>query len=429
MHLESILSLVVLFVTIYFVIQYDKQHKDKWIPAAVGSLLLVLINFLIGGQDDLLFWLNVLTKASLPAGFVLFACLLGEYMQQGKGFEMFRKLSKSLMWMTVIAFVLSFFVDNTAATAIILNISSVAGGKAAYGTLVAFAALAGGISSVIGDVTSNMLWVTGRVTPQGLIQLLPASIVAAATYYLMVKKDIELSFDEPDDLMLSNNSSIMNYLVLVLGLLLFLLAPAVEVWNHHHITHGSMGQVIMIPFTSIPMPPTLTVGVAAVVGYLLFSALKRKWFYVRPYHPDKPTEAERWHEWNAIWKTALYIFAILVGIESMEHTFHVIGESVKQYNIWGIGYIFGVGSGWVDNIPLMGVLIQVFEFAVDASQWLVIAYLLGIGGVGTPIGSTSSLLAAEQLDISFSSWMQYFWKMWIAVTVGAAFFGIQMLLF
>jgi hypothetical protein len=84
-------------------------------------------------------------------------------------------------------------------------------------------ALLGGLFSPIGDVTSTMTWIGGKMSASGLLSMGLACIIGAI-YFIWVMGEMGLSFNAPQA---SNTRN--SWGKLVIGLLLFAAIPALKV--------------------------------------------------------------------------------------------------------------------------------------------------------------------------------------------------------
>ncbi len=391
MHSVNYLQILILVIGMFFVIRWDIIGKNKVIPAAIMAGIMSLLMFIVEGVGSFGHALHGAWQAPV---FIMGATFLANWMQQSGAFVPLQRMVQGVWALGAFTAISSMLVDNTAATAMGINMVKIKRGVAAFATLVAMWALVGGAVSVIGDVTTTMAWIEGLITVTGALKLLPAAFVTFLLYTYMVKDEIEIEFEGPD-MLHKRNSLKNNWISLVTGMSLFLLVPIAKVMWH--------------------VPPGLMIVVSALIGFVLlnkFDAEKLEFL------PEK-------EELGSILRTALFILFVLWTVELMKVPFQIAGEAAKSLPLEAILGLSGVISAMVDNIPWLAALMKTLQYGVDSFSWLSIIFVLGIAGGWSNIGSTSSILAAESLKVTFGDYVKYAPKMALATLAGWAVFWLQ----
>jgi Na+/H+ antiporter NhaD/arsenite permease-like protein len=256
-----------------------------------------------------------------------------------------------------------------------------------FAAMIVIAANAGGAWSVIGDVTTTMLWIGGQITPLPIIKgvflsslinlLLPLFVVT----YLLKGKVIASpsereSWERPVNLFEQN-------LIFYLGLGLLVAVPAFKTITH------------LPPFMGI----LFGLGILWVVGELIH----------RDKEPDEKKALTLAHALKQIDMASIVFFiGILLAVASLEHT-HVLellakwlDQSVGRQDV--IVVLLGLLSAIVDNVPLVAASMGMYslsQYPADSFLWEFIAYCAGTGGSILIIGSAAGVAAMGLEKIHF----------------------------
>ena len=196
------LSLVLIFIVGYTAISFEQLLKiDKLIPALFMMTLSWVLIALNAPNASLLTenLLHHFGKTSEILIFLMGAMAIVEIIDYFDGFKSVQSLIKVktayqlLLIISALAFVLSAIIDNLTATIVMISIlRKMVPDKDLRMWMAGFviiAANAGGAWSPIGDVTTTMLWIAGKVSALKLVQhiLLPA-LVSVLIPLLIAKK-------------------------------------------------------------------------------------------------------------------------------------------------------------------------------------------------------------------------------------------------
>ena len=375
------------FVLAYvLVILEERLHLRKSKPVLlIGCLLWVLIalyerstgeghageqvKHLIGEIGALFFFLlAAMTYINALQERLVFDSLRSWLVRRGFGF-------RSLFWITGgITFCLSPVADNLTSALLMATVANAVGGNNRKFIVPAFinivvAANAGGAWSPFGDITTLMVWTSGKVrTVEFLPLLLPSLVnwlVPAAIMFPFLPKDVP-----------SGNSDAVRMKqgarrIIILGLVT--IATAI---SFHQFLH---------------LPPFL--GMMTGLGLLMFMGfyLKRQ-DHQRQEEQRVPFDIFRKVE-RVEFDTLLFFFGIITAVGALQYAGYLALANEALYGRMGNTYAnitVGVLSAIVDNIPLMYAVIQM-DPAMDVNQWLLITLTAGTGGSLLSIGSAAGV--------------------------------------
>ena len=327
--------------------------------------------------------------------FLLGAMTIVELVDNHKGFKIItdrittNKRVKLLWILSIVAFFFSAVLDNLTAAivmgALLSKIMKEKNDLWFFGGMIIIAANAGGAWSPIGDVTTIMLWIKGKVTAVNIIQstIIPSIIcmVIPLLYASLKLKGNVLMNDnrtEDDDVTTSNERNFIFFL----GVLGLLFVPIFKL------------------ITDLPpyMGMLLSLGVIWIVTEIL--------------HRNKIYETrKKLTVIGAIKKIDIPTIFFFLGILLAVHGLQTIGtlDNVASYlkstfngDIFIINFIIGLLSAIVDNVPLVAGAIEMYpKEIVDSSFWEFLAYCAGTGGSVLIIGSAAGVAIMGILKIDF----------------------------
>ena len=327
--------------------------------------------------------------------FLLGAMTIVELVDNHKGFKIItdrittNKRVKLLWFLSIVAFFFSAVLDNLTAAivmgALLSKIMKEKNDLWFFGGMIIIAANAGGAWSPIGDVTTIMLWIKGKVTAVNIIQstIIPSIIcmVVPLLYASLKLKGNVLMNDikiEDDEVTSSNERNFIFFL----GVLGLLFVPIFKL------------------ITDLPpyMGMLLSLGVIWIVTEIL--------------HRNKIYETrKKLTVIGAIKKIDIPTIFFFLGILLAVHGLQTIGtlDNVASYlkstfngDIFIINFIIGLLSAVVDNVPLVAGAIEMYPKEItDSSFWEFLAYCAGTGGSVLIIGSAAGVAIMGILKIDF----------------------------
>lgn len=330
--------------------------------------------------------------------FLMGAMAIVEMIDYFEGFSVIKKMIKTksrikLLWIvTFLAFFLSSIIDNLTATIVLITILRkiilVREERLWYAGFIIIAANAGGAWTPIGDVTTTMLWMAGKVTTGKLMVLLfiPSLISVLIplfiAHFLPVFKGHVNDVDEEEE-EIKSSAKIM----LIVGLSMIVFVPIFKTITHLPPYIGMM----------------LSLAVCAIVSEMLS---KKKISFTSDgndgLHDHKgPTM----HALSRIEiPSVLFFLGILMTVAAMESLGMIFsfGEIVSQSIPQPVFVtLLGVSSSVIDNVPLVAASIGMFRDVADADVWHELAYAAGTGGSMLIIGSAAGVVAMGMEKISF----------------------------
>lgn len=409
------LAIVIIFIIGYTAISIEHTLRiDKLIPALLMmTITWALISFWSPDQhlltEQLLHHFGKTTEILI---FLMGAMAIVEMIDYFDGFKVVQALIRVktayqlLLVISVLAFVLSAIIDNLTTTIVLISIlrKMVADKELRMwmAGFVVIAANAGGAWSPIGDVTTTMLWIAGKVSSLRLMEHIFLPSVVNLAIPLLIAMRIKI-FQQ----VLSTSHTIEKSKVS--SLILF----------------GGLGLIIFVPIfkTITHLPPYMgmmfSLALFAVLGELLskrqlnLSSLNEHGGHVGP-----TLKALSKIEMPSI----LFFLGILMTVAGMEQLGMIekMGENVLAAGISKELYIsvLGLASAVIDNVPLVAASIGMFKDAMDADAWHFIAYTAGTGGSILIIGSAAGVVAMGMENIGFGWYLKRFSLIALAGYIG-----------
>ncbi|MDL2296668.1 sodium:proton antiporter NhaD [Bacteroidales bacterium OttesenSCG-928-B11] len=326
------------------------------------------------------------------------------------------------MWILVLlTFFMSAVLDNLTSTIVMITLlrKLMANRRERwlFASLIVLAANAGGAWSPIGDVTTIMLWVGGKVSAVNIIaKTFLASMVSIVVPLVILSFKLKGNFTRPRNLesagdteSTSPTSNRERMLILIAGVTALLCVPVFKTLTH--------------------LPPYL--GMLGGLGalWVLTELLKMR-------HPQR--DNNRYSITTILTKidtpSILFFLGILLAVAVLQVCGHLTLLSASLDGIalaepekyFAINYIIGVFSAIVDNVPLVAGAMGMYDFGMDHYFWEFLAYCAGTGGSMLIIGSAAGVAAMGLEKIDF---IWYFKKItllaFIGYTAGALTFVAQ----
>jgi Na+/H+ antiporter NhaD/arsenite permease-like protein len=336
--------------------------------------------------------------------FLMGAMAIVEMIDYFDGFKSVQALIKVktayqlLLVVSILAFVLSAIIDNLTATIVLISIlRKIVTDKELRMWMAGFviiAANAGGAWSPIGDVTTTMLWIAGKVSALKLIEHIFLPAVVTLLIPLLIAKKIKIFKQElPPTKNIKKNK--VSAFILISGLLLIIFVPIFKTITHLPPYMGMMFSLAMFAI----------IGEIASKRHLNLSALDEQ---DQSGHVGPTLKALSKIEMPSI----LFFLGILMTVAGMESLGMIeqLGENVLASGISKELYIsfLGVASAIIDNVPLVAASIGMFKDGMDADAWHFIAYTAGTGGSILIIGSAAGVVAMGMENIGFGWYLKRF---------------------
>jgi Na+/H+ antiporter NhaD/arsenite permease-like protein len=384
--------------TIYIVLSQDHYHVTSQLIEHVGDFSGILF-FLMGAM-------TIVELIDMHSGFDVITNRIGVASK------------RQLLWITgILAFFLSAVLDNLTTTIVMISLLMKFAldkeERLLFIGIVVIAANAGGAWSPIGDVTTTMLWIDGRITSASIIaKLLIPSLVCAAVPLTMATFMIRGKFDGK----VPNGSNQIDRktrrdrnIVLSFGVGALLFVPVFKTLTH--------------------LPPFM--------GMLL--ALGSLWVLTEILHAKKDDlEKRSFSAAKALTKidmpSVLFFLGILVSISALEAS-GILGSLSRWLdktigNVTIIDLSIGLLSAIVDNVPLVAGAMGIYslqQFPADHHFWTFLSYCAGTGGSALIIGSAAGVAAMGIANINFMWYLRRITPLAVAGYVaGAGMYLLQM---
>ncbi len=397
LKLDKLIPALMMMAVCWATIALNLDSFGQWLDPHSGNLMdITSINH--EGKIHLLegTLLHHFGKTAEILIFLMGAMAIVEMIDHFDGFSSIKKTirtnskRKLLFIVSFLAFFLSAIIDNLTTTIILITILrkiiADKNDRMWYAGLIIIAANAGGAWTPIGDVTTTMLWMAGKVTTVKLTEylILPSLLcvlvpVIIASFLPIFKGTMEI--DHSDD----SDQNKYGGLMLILGLLLIIAVPVFK-----SITH-------LPPYVGM----MLSLSIFATVSEILSN---RSISFTNP-------EADEHHKgptMKALSKieipSILFFLGILMTVASMESLGLIFnfGQQVSAAIPESVFVtLLGLASAVIDNVPLVAASIGMFREGVDAEVWHFIAYAAGTGGSILIIGSAAGVVAMGMEKISF----------------------------
>ena len=252
-----------------------------------------------------------------------------------------------------------------------------------FGGMVILAANSGGAWSPIGDVTTIMLWVAGKVsTGEVMMHALVPSLVS------MIVPLIIISFFEKGEIDPSQREQTtqerlvpnwQRYLIFTLGILALVFVPVFKITTH---LKPYMGIMLSLSVLWIVTEILHRTNDKDMVNYTISGVLTRI---------DLPT--------------ILFFLGILLAVAGLQsaghHSMLAAGlDSLLNSNYYLMDTIIGILSSIVDNVPLVAGVMGMYDFPIDHTLWVYLSYCAGTGGSLLIIGSAAgvAVMGMEKID-------------------------------
>ena len=331
--------------------------------------------------------------------FLLGAMTIVELVDANEGFSVITsRIDASnkvkLLWVTSwLAFIMSAVLDNLTSTIVMVSLLKkliADDSRKLFVGMVVVAANAGGAWTVIGDVTTTMLWISGKISVLAVMQtvLLP-SVVCLLLPLLWLSYTMDKTPVTPRDSVTAslhkNLKPWHQYLFLGLGLTLLLSVPVFKIVTH--------------------LPPYLGMMGALAIMWIVSDIVRRT------HNDDIRTSTNVIRVLQRVDTASLLFFlGILLAVGCLSST-----GQLQQFAEWtarnvesesAIAILTGLGSAVIDNVPLVAAGIKMFPNPIDDPFWQLLAYCAGCGGSCLIIGSAAGVAAMGLDNVSFGWYLK-----------------------
>lgn len=335
--------------------------------------------------------------------FLMGAMAIVEMIDHFDGFSAIKKMIKTnskimLLWIiSFLAFFLSSIIDNLTATIVLITIlrKIVPGNtdRMWFSGLIIIAANAGGAWTPIGDVTTTMLWMAGKVTTAKLCLLLGIPSLLNILVPLIIASFMPVFKGTVDKIEDTEKSNKYAGLMLLLGLGLVIFVPIFKTVTH--------------------LPPYIGMMLSLAIFAITAEIISNRQIKLT-YGGDEEAPDGHGPTLKALSKiempSVLFFLGILMTVAAME-TLGIIfsfGQNVSaSISENTFVTLLGIGSAVIDNVPLVAASIGMFTNTADSPVWHFIAYCAGTGGSMLIIGSAAGVVAMGMEKISFGWYLKH----------------------
>ena len=371
--------------------------------------------------DEIL--LHHLGKTAEILVFLLGAMTIVEIIDYFDGFATIKDYIKTrnkrkLLWIfSILAFILSAIIDNLTATIVLITIlQKVIKDRETrlwFAGLIIINANAGGAWSPIGDVTTTMLWIAGKVNAGSLVLrvLLPSIICMVVPTLIASKFKVfsgQVDVEENQNKVKSKYGSIMLYL--------------------------GLGAIVFVPFfkTITHLPPYVGMMLSLAVVATFAEIYSNTKFSISSVSDNEQHDTSHHSPVHAALTkielpSILFFLGILLSVaalESMGLLFNYaesLNAAIPQRDI--VVMLLGIGSAVIDNVPLVAASIGMFSESPDNPLWHFIAYSAGTGGSMLIIGSAAGVVAMGMEKIDFFWYLKKItWLAFVGFVAGGLVF-------
>ncbi|MCB0496467.1 MAG: sodium:proton antiporter NhaD [Cyclobacteriaceae bacterium] len=400
-QIESIVLIVIFLAGLVAITFENKLEVNKsWIALFIGAIMWIVIAI---GEDEKALETAIIHESAEIFELIIFlmgAMTIVEMMGHFRFFKWienkllsFNISNKQLFWILgFTSFFASGLLDNLTTTLVMIQIGRHLYIKKENFTLyvinVVIAANAGGAMSPVGDITTIMLWLSGKFTAWQIVLygFIP-SVVAWVVPQIMLTRQIipeNRIGREPKEVLP------LQWGIIFIGLFTFGFAVLVNLFH-------------LPPFIGILLGMA---AAAIVIDYRLKRGTLKK---------------QAGHIVNIIktidMATLNFFIGILLAVGALGH--HGILAQVASFifgdnpgsnpNLIVTGHVtLGVISSILDNVPLTAAVIKMLPDGISYSYWVLLAITAGTGGSILVIGSAAGVAAMGQVrELTF---MEYFKK-------------------
>jgi Na+/H+ antiporter NhaD/arsenite permease-like protein len=346
--------------------------------------------YLVEGQ-----LLHIVSEIAQILFFLMGAMTIVELVDAHEGFALITqrirtKSQVALLWLVAwITFFASAVLDNLTTTIVMVSLLRKLVHETQlrrfYAGIVVIAANAGGAWSVIGDVTTTMLWVKDKIgTVETILNLFLASVACLLVPLLVMSRGMSGNLPEIQSFQESKHTKNLEpwhqVLFLSLGIGGLLSVPIFKFLTHLPPFMGMMLALSVLWMISEFVKHTLdektrtSTGVLAVLQRIDMSSI-------------------------------LFFLGILLAVGALSATGLLGSLATWLSNTipsnWLIAILIGLLSAVVDNVPLVAAGIEMYRMPENDSFWMMLAFCAGTGGSCLIIGSAAGVAAMGLEHINF----------------------------
>ncbi|MFN5768375.1 MAG: sodium:proton antiporter NhaD, partial [Pirellulaceae bacterium] len=326
--------------------------------------------------------------------FLIGAMTIVELVDAHEGFELITSRIKArkestLLWILCwLAFFLSAVLDNLTTTIVMVSLLRKLihdhQKRLFFVGMVVIAANAGGAWTVIGDVTTTMLWIKGKISAVEVMnELLLPSIACLLVPLLLISRNMTGTLQDSPQKHHHVDKNILPWqqkLFLILGILGLVSVPVFKTYTHLPPFMGMMLSLSLLWIVSELISHTKDESTRTSTG--LLSVLKR-----------------------IDMSSVLFFLGILLAVGALSAVGTLgqlarwLDQTIPSREV--VAVIIGLLSAVVDNVPLVAAGMEMYSMPIDHPFWMLLAYCAGTGGSCLIIGSAAGVAAMGLEHIDF----------------------------
>lgn len=329
--------------------------------------------------------------------FLIGAMTIVEVIDAHNGFEVITSIIRTrkqttLMWIIgFVTFFLSAILDNLTTTIVMVSLIQKLIGKKddrlLFASVIVIAANAGGAWTVIGDVTTTMLWIGGQLSPVSIME----AVLLPSLTNLLVPLLIIGYFVKGKEIVPPPREETQGH--------------QIELFERNLMFSLGLGTLVAVPVFKTVTHLAPFMGILFGLGLL--------WLVGEIVHRHKDEDTRRpltlVHALTRIDMSAIVFFlGILMAVACLEHARVLellakwLDATVGRLDI--IVILLGLLSAVIDNVPLVAATMGMYNLVQhppDSFIWEFMAYCAGTGGSILIIGSAAGVAAMGLEKIEF----------------------------
>ncbi|MCA9487208.1 sodium:proton antiporter NhaD [Candidatus Woesearchaeota archaeon] len=300
---------------------------------------------------------------------------------------------KLLLIMGLFTFLFSSVADNLTATLVALTILlalKIETEKVLrYAVVIVFAANAGGVALITGDVTTLMIFLGGKVAMSHLLWLFIPALISLTLIYFFISRSLTGSIE-----IIKKKDMRIHSIDIAIGAVFFL--TIISILLGHLLFH---------------IPPVLIFLFGLSIMFLT------SWI-----HKMKNNEDLRILDYikSAEFDALFFFLGVLLLVGSLKEV-GILDKISYLYDYmpaYVANYFIGLASAVVDNIPLTAIMLK-SNLPLSEASWLSLTYAVGVGGSLFSIGSAAGVVAMSKIkELSFTRYLRFSFVILIAYTFG-----------
>lgn len=379
-----------------------------------GSEHEIALHYAIEGQ-----FLPLVAEIAYILFFLMGAMTIVELVDAYEGFSLITNRIKTLnkvrlLWtVCVLTFFLSAVLDNLTTTIVMVSLMKklIADRETRlfFCGMIVVSANAGGAWTVIGDVTTTMLWIGNKIsTVEVMKALILPSLACLAIPLMIVSLMLKGDVQRPENVGEKHDKSL-------------------KPWHSNlFLALGFCGLIFVPIFKSVThLPPFMGMMFSLSVIWIISEFIK--------HDLDEATRSST----NVVGvlkkidtASILFFMGILLAVGTLQASGVLrnlagwLSENVENMQL--VALVIGLLSAVVDNVPLVAAGIGMYDFPKDDTFWLFLAYCAGTGGSCLIIGSAAGVAAMglEKIDFVWYIKRVSLWAL-VGYLGGAGVFVVQ----